>query len=60
VIRSRICEGLGFLGIELDTASNQAHAPVISQAGGRVTVRVMRTDEELQIATASLQILAHA
>jgi acetate kinase len=60
VIRSRICEGLGFLGIELDAASNQAHAPVISQAGGRVTVRVMRTDEELQIATASLQILAHA
>jgi acetate kinase len=59
VIRSRICEGLGFLGIELDAAGNQAHAPVISQAGSRVTVRVIRTDEEIQIATASLQLLAH-
>jgi acetate kinase len=59
VIRSRICEGLGFLGIELDAAGNQAHAPVISPAGSRVTVRVIRTDEERQIATAVLQLLAH-
>ena len=59
VIRSRICEGLDFLGIELDAVGNHANAPVISPAGSRVTVRVIRTDEELQIATALLQLLAH-
>src|SRR5213594_5249003 len=49
-IRARICEGLGFLGIELQDARNAAHAAVISTDASRVTVRVMRTDEELMIA----------
>ncbi len=49
-IRTRICERLGFLGIELDATANEHNAAVISAAGARVTVRVMRTDEELMIA----------
>lgn len=49
-IRARICSGLQFLGIELDEKSNAANASVISAAAGRVTVRVVRTDEELMIA----------
>lgn len=52
LIRSRICAGLSFLGIELDEASNALAAPVISAASGRVTVRVIRTDEEQMIARA--------
>lgn len=50
VIRARICEGLAFLGIEVDEMQNAANAGVISAADSRVTVRVMRTDEELMIA----------
>jgi acetate kinase len=50
VIRDRICEGLGFLGIELDHGRNGAHAPVISTDASRVAVRVIPTDEELMIA----------
>lgn len=50
VIRERICSGLEFMGIELDAARNQANATVISQALSRVTVRVIKTDEEIQIA----------
>lgn len=50
IIRQRICEGLEFLGIEIDDARNEAHAPIISTHGARVTVRVIRTDEELEIA----------
>src|SRR6185312_1269868 len=50
LVRSRICEGLGFLGIELDESRNQVNANVISLDLGRVAVRVMRTDEELMIA----------
>ena len=57
VIRSRICEGLGFLGITVDEAPNRAGAIVISKEGSGVTVRVIRTDEENQIARSVLQLL---
>jgi len=62
-IRARICEGLDFLGIELHDARNAAHAAVISADVSRVTVRVMRTDEELMIARSVSRVLsleAHA
>jgi acetate kinase len=49
-VRSRICEGLAFLGIRLDQDSNATHAPVISREDGAVTVRLVRTDENLMIA----------
>jgi acetate kinase len=55
VVRSRICEGLGFLGIELDAAANERGASVISS--GAVTVRVIRTDEESVIARSTLRVL---
>lgn len=57
VIRSRICEGLGFLGVAVDEASNRAGASVISKEGSGVTVRVIPTDEESQIARSVLQLL---
>jgi acetate kinase len=50
VIRARICEGLGFLGIELDQQQNAQNAEVISTSASRAAVRVIRTDEELMIA----------
>ena len=49
-VRARICEGLGFLGLELNESRNTAHANVISADASRVTVRIIRTDEELMIA----------
>jgi len=49
-IRSRICRRLKFLGIELDPRLNRRNAPVISQTSAGVEVRVIRTDEELQMA----------
>ena len=57
VVRSRICEGLGFLGIELDAARNERNADLISTDGGRVKVRVIRTNEELVIARSVCNIL---
>jgi acetate kinase len=50
IIRSRICEDLGFLGIELEEKQNAANEGVISSAASRVAVRVIRTDEEQMIA----------
>ena len=49
-IRERICDGLGFLGIELNESRNAETAGVISTDASRATVRVIRTDEELMIA----------
>ena len=53
-IRARICDGLGFLGIELEETRNAANEEVISAAASRVAVRVIRTDEELMIARSVL------
>ncbi len=57
VIRERICDGLGFLGVELDQKRNAKNAPLISPAAGRVKVRVIRTDEELMIARSVTRVL---
>jgi acetate kinase len=57
VVRARICEGLGLLGIELDASRNAGNAAVISAMGGRVVVRVIRTDEELMIARSVCRVL---
>jgi acetate kinase len=57
VIRARICEGLGFLGIEIDEEGNTANAGVISAAAGRVAVRVIHTDEEQMIARSVWRVL---
>ena len=57
VVRARICEGLRFLGIALDEARNLAGATVISREGSGVTVRVIPTDEESEIANSVHQLL---
>ena len=56
-VRARICDGLGFLGIELEERHNVAEAAVISTAASRVAVRVMHTDEEWMIATTVCRVL---
>ena len=57
VIRHRICERLGFLGVLLNESSNTANQDVISVDAGAVTVRMIRTDEEAMIARATQRIL---
>jgi acetate kinase len=56
-VRSRICYGLGFLGIELEEKPNAANESVISSGQSRVAVRVIRTDEGLMIAKTVCQVL---
>ena len=57
VIRARICDGLGFLGIELDEQQNAANAGTISPTASRAAVRIIRTDEEMVIARAVCKFL---
>ncbi|MGO9938435.1 MAG: acetate/propionate family kinase [Terracidiphilus sp.] len=56
-VRARICDGLGFLGIELEEKQNMANADLISTAAGRVPVRVIHTDEEWIIAKTVCRVL---
>jgi acetate kinase len=56
-IRTRICDGLGFLGIELEEKRNAASEGVISAAASRVPVRVIHTDEEWMIASTVCLVL---
>jgi acetate kinase len=50
LVRSRICEGLGFLGITLNEKQNRKNAPIISKEKESIAVRVIHTDEEWMIA----------
>jgi acetate kinase len=58
IVRARICDGLQFLGIEIDQQRNANNASMISPEPGRVKTRVIRTDEELVIARSVARILA--
>ena len=60
VIRARICEGLGYLGITLDPQANADNAEVISSGTSAVTVRVIATDEALIIARSVHRLLQFA
>lgn len=50
VIRSRVCAGLAYLGIDLDQRANADNALSLSAAGARVSVYAIPTDEEWMIA----------
>lgn len=59
-VRSRICQGLESLGIELEEERNAANDVLISAATSKVMVRVIRTDEELMIAQSVCRVLGLA
>lgn len=56
-IRARVAEKLGWLGVALDPAENTRHALKISEAGSRIPVYVVPTDEERMIAEHTLSVL---
>ncbi len=49
-VRAEISGHLAWLGVQVDAARNAAHAAVISPDQALVTVRVIPTDEERQVA----------
>jgi len=58
-IRTRICDGLQYLGIELDPSKNQENAILISIPGRPVNVYVIPANEEYMIAILTLALLKH-
>ncbi|MEO5688826.1 MAG: acetate/propionate family kinase [Burkholderiaceae bacterium] len=58
VIRARICDGLQFLGVDVDGSRTPDAHGVISSPTGRVAVHVIRTNEAHVIARAVRDLLA--
>lgn len=56
-VRSKICDGLGFLGIELDEIKNRNNEAIISTGESKVNVRVIKTNEEFMIAKLVYDVL---
>jgi acetate kinase len=57
-IRRRICEGMSWIGLELDHDQNDVSARVISTEFSRARIMVIPTNEELVIARACKNLLA--
>lgn len=56
-IRQRVCDGLGHLGVIVDTERNQAGARLISANDSQVGVHVIHTDEATTIAHETFEII---
>jgi acetate kinase len=56
-IRKRICQKMEYLGLKLDPEKNKKNQSVISDFESRVSVRIMRTNEELMIARHTRRII---
>lgn len=56
-VRSQVCDGLEFLGIELNEIKNMNNETVISSDASKVTVYVIPTNEQLMIAKLVYDIL---
>lgn len=57
-VRARICELMGWAGVQLDAAANEAHATRIEAADSGIAVAVVPTDEEGMIARYTRELLA--
>lgn len=59
-VRSQICDGLQFLGINLDEIKNRNNEAIISADKSKITVRVMQTNEQLLIARLVCDVLSYS
>ncbi len=57
-IRAKICEGLEFLGVELDETQNKQGARLISARTSRTGVHVIHTNEAVTIARQTSEIIS--
>ena len=56
-IRARVCERLGWLGVEFDAAANATGAPVLTSPTSPAKVLVIPTNEELVITRHTLRLV---
>ena len=58
LVRAKVCDRLGCLGVAVDAGANAANGPRISTADSRVAVFAIPTNEELMIARHALEFVA--
>ena len=58
-VRSKVCDSLKYLGIELDEIKNMNNGSIISSETSKVNVHVIKTNEALMIARLVCQTLNH-
>lgn len=56
-VRALVLDGLGFLGVRLDPAANEAGGPCLTAAESRIAAYVIPTDEEAVIVAETLRQL---
>ncbi|MCE9632870.1 MAG: acetate/propionate family kinase [Methylophilales bacterium] len=56
-VRSKICDGLEFLGIDINVTNNRENALMISNDAASVAVYIIPTDEEQMMASMMLEVL---
>lgn len=58
LVREKVCEGLSWLGVELDSEANSQNALVISTGKSRARVYAIPTNEELVIAIKTTKMIS--
>ena len=58
-VRGKICSGLGYLGVALETQANAQNTEVISLPNSQCAVRVVQTDEDLMIVRHTRAVSLH-
>jgi acetate kinase len=58
LVRAKVCDKLGWLGVTVDAKANAANGPRISAGDSRVSVFAIPTNEELMIARHTLALAA--
>jgi acetate kinase len=56
-VRGSVCKGLSFLGVSLDDAGNQSNSSTLSTKESQIQVRIVTSQEDLQIARHSRHLL---
>jgi acetate kinase len=59
-VRGKICSGLGYLGVALETQANAQNAEVISLPNSQCAVRVVQTGEDLMIVRHTRAVSLHS
>lgn len=57
-IRAKILDHLGFAGVSYSASANAENAPNLSPPGSKITVRIIPAEEERQIATEAMALMA--
>lgn len=57
-MRAAITGGLGYLGARIDPEANAARAEILSATGADVAIRIVRAEEERQIASEAMALMA--